>query len=257
MPRQISELSSLKKAELIKIIIELDRDKLALQTENEQYLKQIDEYQDADDEKQAVAMKQDVKIKLERRSRSASTGKDTPAESENLKKLGQKLTNAINLTGSTENAENSVFIINRPSTTTNSTQTSIPTPSEPKKNSKEAELEKLKVTSLVSLKLERVEQEKSDTEQKLVETRRTSAKHLSEKVQLLKEIDDLKEKALRSDDLLRKSKDANAMINEDLAMTKEKQLAVVKNTVQVMLEEYFQLNQHVTEPKYGKPKFDF
>ena len=24
-----------------------------------------------------------------------------------------------------------------------------------------------------------------------------------------------------------------------------------------MLEEYFQLNQHVTEPKYGKPKFDF
>jgi len=67
----------------------------------------------------------------------------------------------------------------------------------------------------------------------------------------------LKEKGVKREDLLQRSKDANAMISEDLAMTKEKQLAIVKNTVQVMLEEYFQLNQHVTEPKYGKPKLDF
>ena len=49
MTKPLAELWSMKKAELIKIITELDRDKLALQTENQQYMKQITEFEDAED----------------------------------------------------------------------------------------------------------------------------------------------------------------------------------------------------------------
>merc|ERR1711976_509147 len=60
-----------------------------------------------------------------------------------------------------------------------------------------SDLEKIKQTSLEKLKITKLEQEKIDISAKLAEQKKLTAKHLSDKVKLHKEIDDLKKKSYK------------------------------------------------------------
>jgi len=103
-------------------------------------------------------------------------------------------------------------------------------------------------------KIKSLQNEIAENKIKLEESRKTQAKYLSEKVALQKDIEKLKNNVSELENSLEKSHHNNSVLRNDLAYIKEKELTVVRNTVQIKLEEYFLLNKPITEKKFGQPK---